>query len=83
MLKKIFITIISLILIGLIGLGLIGYYIEYTESKELQETKAEEKVEIDKDYKESEESLVIDINKLDISQIPGYTPGEQVISYKA
>ncbi len=80
MLKKIFVTIISLILIGLIGLGLIGYYIEYTESKELEKTKAEEKVEVDNDDKESEESLVIDINKLDISQIPGYTPGEQVIS---
>ena len=74
--KKILIIIISAILISLTGLGVIGYYIEKDKAAEKTNVKVEEKV----DQIAEEEKLVVDINKLDIEKIEGYTPGEGVAS---
>lgn len=71
--KKIFTIIISIILVVLIGLGITGYYVE----KDKADNKKEDiKTEIQAE--QVEEKLVVDINKLDISKIDGYTPGEKL-----
>ena len=70
--KKILIIIISAILICLTGLGVIGYYVEKDKAAEKTNVKVEEKV----DPIAEEEKLVVDINKLDIDKIEGYTSGE-------
>lgn len=70
--KKILMIIISAILICLTGLGVIGYYVEKDKAAEKTNVKVEEKV----DPIAEEEKLVVDINKLDIDKIEGYTSGE-------
>ena len=71
--KKIFTIIISIILVSLIGLGVTGYYVEKDKANNKKEDiKTEIQIE------QVEEKLVVDINKLDISKIDGYTPGEKL-----
>ena len=73
--KKIFTIIISIILVSLIGLGVTGYYVEKDKANNKKEDiKTEIQIE------QVEEKLVVDINKLDISKIEGYTPGEKLNS---
>ena len=71
--KKIFTIIISIILVVLIGLGITGYYVE----KDKADNKKED-VKTEIQAEQVEEKLVVDINKLDISKIDGYTPGEKL-----
>ena len=73
--KKIFTIIISIILVSLIGLGVTGYYVEKDKANNKKE---DIKTEIQTE--QVEEKLVVDINKLDISKIDGYTPGEKLNS---
>ena len=73
--KKIFTITISIILVSLIGLGIIGYYVEKDKANNKKE---DIKTEIQTE--QVEEKLVVDINKLDISKIEGYTPGEKLNS---
>ena len=71
--KKVFTITISIILVSLIGLGITGYYVE----KDIADNKKEDiKTEIQTE--QVEEKLVVDINKLDISKLDGYTPGEKL-----
>lgn len=74
--KKILIIIISVILTCLISLGIIGYYVEKDKAAEENNVKTEEKV----DTIVEEEKIVVDINKLDIDKIEGYTSGEDLSS---
>ena len=71
--KKIFTIIISIILVVLIGLGITGYYVE----KDKADNKKED-IKTETQAEQVEEKLVVDINKLDISKIDGYTPGEKL-----
>lgn len=71
--KKIFTITISIILVSLIGLGVIGYYVEKDKANNKKE---DIKTEIQTE--QVEEKLVVDINKLDISKLDGYTPGEKL-----
>lgn len=71
--KKIFTITISIILVSLIGLGIIGYYVEKDKANNKKE---DIKTEIQTE--QVEEKLVVDINKLDISKLDGYTPGEKL-----
>ena len=73
--KKIFTIIISIILVVLIGLGITGYYVE----KDKADNKKED-IKTETQAEQVEEKLVVDINKLDISKIDGYTPGEKLNS---
>lgn len=73
--KKIFTIIISIILVVLIGLGITGYYVE----KDKADNKKED-IKTETQVEQVEEKLVVDINKLDISKIDGYTPGEKLNS---
>ena len=75
--KKVFTIIISTILIGLIALGVIGYYVEKDDVAQAQ--KAEENVANSEEVKDEEDArLVLDVDKLDISQIEGYTPNQDI-----
>ena len=71
--KKVFTIIISIILVVLIGLGITGYYVE----KDKADNKKED-IKTETQAEQVEEKLVVDINKLDISKIDGYTPGEKL-----
>ena len=71
--KKIFTIIISIILVVLIGLGITGYYVE----KDKADNKKED-IKTETQAEQVEEKLVVDINKLDISKLDGYTPGEKL-----
>ena len=71
--KKVFTIIISIILVVLIGLGITGYYVE----KDKADNKKED-IKTETQVEQVEEKLVVDINKLDISKIDGYTPGEKL-----
>ena len=71
--KKIFTITISIILVSLIGLGITGYYVE----KDKADNKKED-IKTETQVEQVEEKLVVDINKLDISKIDGYTPGEKL-----
>ena len=71
--KKIFTITISIILVSLIGLGITGYYVEKDKANNKKE---DIKTEIQTE--QVEEKLVVDINKLDISKLDGYTPGEKL-----
>ena len=71
--KKIFTIIISIILVVLIGLGITGYYVE----KDKADNKKED-IKTETQVEQVEEKLVVDINKLDISKLDGYTPGEKL-----
>lgn len=75
--RKILTIIISAILICLIGLGIIGYYVEKDKLSEAEKDKIEEQV---KQEEKEEEKLTIDVNKLDINQIEGYTPGQNLLN---
>ena len=75
--RKILTIIISAILICLIGLGIIGYYVEKDKLAEAEKDKIEEQV---KQEEKEEEKLTIDVNKLDINQIEGYTPGQNLLN---
>ena len=75
--RKILTIIISAILICLIGLGVIGYYVEKDKLAEAEKDKIEEQV---KQEEKEEEKLTIDVNKLDINQIEGYTPGQNLLN---
>ena len=72
--KKIFLIIISTILISLIGLGVIGYYVEKDEAAQAQKNKTEGTIVKEEDKEESK--LYLDVDKLDINKIEGYTPGK-------
>lgn len=72
--KKIFLVIISTILISLIGLGVIGYYVEKDEAAQAQKNKTEGTIVKEEDKEESK--LYLDVDKLDINKIEGYTPGK-------
>ena len=72
--KKIFLIIISTILISLIGLGVIGYYVEQDEAAQAQKNKTEGTIVKEEDKEESK--LYLDVDKLDINKIEGYTPAE-------
>ena len=71
--KKVFTIIISIILVVLIGLGITGYYVE----KDKADNKKED-IKTETQAEQVEEKLVVDINKLDISKLDGYTPGEKL-----
>ena len=71
--KKIFTITISIILVSLIGLGVIGYYVEKDKANNKKED-----IKTETQAEQVEEKLVVDINKLDISKIDGYTPGEKL-----
>ena len=71
--KKIFTITISIILVSLIGLGVIGYYVE----KDKADNKKED-IKTETQAEQVEEKLVVDINKLYISKLDGYTPGEKL-----
>ena len=71
--KKIFTIIISIILVVLIGLGITGYYVE----KDKADNKKED-IKTETQAEQVEEKIVVDINKLDISKLDGYTPGEKL-----
>ena len=73
-LKKIFLIIISTILISLIGLGVIGYYVEKDEAAQAQKNKTEGPIVKEEDKEESK--LYLDVDKLDINKIEGYTPAK-------
>mgnify|MGYP004571625081 CR=1 FL=1 len=73
-LKKIFLIIISTILISLIGLGVIGYYVEKDEAAQAQKNKTEGTIVKEEDKEESK--LYLDVDKLDINKIEGYTPAK-------
>lgn len=72
--KKIFLIIISTILISLIGLGVIGYYVEKDEAAQAQKNKTEGTIVKEEDKEESK--LYLDVDKLDINKIEGYTPAK-------
>ena len=72
--KKIFLIIISTILINLIGLGVIGYYVEKDEAAQAQKNKTEGTIVKEEDKEESK--LYLDVDKLDINKIEGYTPAK-------
>ena len=72
--KKIFLIIISTILISLIGLGVIGYYVEKDEAAQAQKNKTERTIVKEEDKEESK--LYLDVDKLDINKIEGYTPAK-------
>lgn len=72
--KKIFLVIISTILISLIGLGVIGYYVEKDEAAQAQKNKTEGTIVKEEDKEESK--LYLDVDKLDINKIEGYTPAK-------
>lgn len=72
--KKIFLIIISTILISLIGLGVIGYYVEKDEAGQAQKNKTEGTIVKEEDKEESK--LYLDVDKLDINKIEGYTPAK-------
>ena len=72
--KKIFLIIISTILISLIGLGVIGYYVEKDEAAQAQKNKTEGTIVKEEDKEESK--LYLDLDKLDINKIEGYTPAK-------
>ena len=71
--KKIFTITISIILVSLIGLGVIGYYVEKDKANNKKED-----IKTETQAEQVEEKLVVDINKLDISKLDGYTPGEKL-----
>ena len=71
--KKIFTIIISIILVSLIGLGVTGYYVEKDKANNKKED-----IKTETQAEQVEEKLVVDINKLDISKLDGYTPGEKL-----
>ena len=72
--KKIFLIIISTILISLIGLCVIGYYVEKDEAAQAQKNKTEGTIVKEEDKEESK--LYLDVDKLDINKIEGYTPAK-------
>ena len=72
--KKIFLIIISTILISLIGLGVIGYYVEKDEAAQAEKNKTEGTIVKEEDKEESK--LYLDVDKLDINKIEGYTPAK-------
>ena len=72
--KKIFLIIISTILISLIGLGVIGYYVEKDEAAQAQKNKTDGTIVKEEDKEESK--LYLDVDKLDINKIEGYTPAK-------
>ena len=72
--KKIFLIIISTILISLIGLGVLGYYVEKDEAAQAQKNKTEGTIVKEEDKEESK--LYLDVDKLDINKIEGYTPAK-------
>ena len=72
--KKIFLIIITTILISLIGLGVIGYYVEKDEAAQAQKNKTEGTIVKEEDKEESK--LYLDVDKLDINKIEGYTPAK-------
>ena len=71
--KKIFTITISIILVSLIGLGVTGYYVEKDKANNKKED-----IKTETQAEQVEEKLVVDINKLDISKLDGYTPGEKL-----
>ena len=72
--KKIFLIIISTILISLIGLGVIGYYVEKDGAAQAEKNKTEGTIVKEEDKEESK--LYLDVDKLDINKIEGYTPAK-------
>ena len=72
--KKIFLIIITTILISLIGVGVIGYYVEKDEAAQAEKNKTEGTIVKEEDKEESK--LYLDVDKLDINKIEGYTPAK-------
>ena len=72
--ERLFLIIISTILISLIGLGVIGYYVEKDEAAQAQKNKTEGTIVKEEDKEESK--LYLDVDKLDINKIEGYTPAK-------
>lgn len=68
--KKIFMIMISIVFITLVGLGMIGYCVEKDKAAE-EEIKIQE--EIEKDKNKEDKMAILDVDKLDINKIEGYT----------